>query len=80
MLSAFYFFLPYNFQLISFAHFSIGFRVDLLTVDSSLQIPTFKKGHRSTHGRDEETGGGMCDRYPEFAARMGALRLLGWLD
>lgn len=39
MLSAiFIFFLPYN-SLISFAHFSIGFRVDLLTVDSSLQIP-----------------------------------------
>lgn len=70
--SHFYFFLPYN-SLISFAHFSIGFRVDFLTVDSSLQIPHLK-GHEVHMVEMRKWGGGMCekrDRYPEFAARMG---------
>ena len=71
--SHFYFFLSYN-PLMSFAHFSIGFRVGFLTESAFISSnPTFK-GTRSTHGRDEKVGGRMCgefDRHPEFAAGMG---------
>lgn len=69
--SHFYFFLPYN-SLISFAHFSIGFRVDFLTVDSSLQIPHLK-GHE-VHMVEMRKWGEGCVRSVidiQFAARMG---------